>query len=147
MNTDKRIVIDTNVFITIIGRRSPYRWIFDKIISGEFRLCVSNEIMLEYEELLAEKTNKEVSRNVTDFLLISPFVIKSDIFFNWHLISDDPDDDKFIDCYLSSDAECLVSNDQHFTKIRQIDFPRINLYSLKEFESEFRLSSEEPPKP
>ena len=131
MNTDHRIVIDTNVFITIIGRKSSNRWIFDKIISGEFRLCVSNEILLEYEELLAEKTNKEVSRNVIDFLLISPFVLKSDIFFNWHLISDDPDDDKFIDCYLSSDAVYLVSNDQHFAKIKQIDFPKINLYSQR----------------
>jgi len=144
--TDHRVVIDTNVFITIIGRKSPNRWIFDKIISGEFRLCVSNEILLEYEELLTEKTNKDVSRNVIDFLLISPFVLKADIFFNWHLISDDPDDDKFIDCYLSSDAEYLVSNDQHFAKIKQIDFPKINLYSLIEFESEFERSSE-PPKP
>jgi putative PIN family toxin of toxin-antitoxin system len=138
MNTTGiRLVIDTNVFITIIGRKSPNRWIFEKIISGELLLCVSNEILLEYEELLAEKTNKQVSRNVIDFLLISPFVIKSDIFFNWHLISEDQDDDKFIDCYLASDAEYLVSNDQHFAKIRQIDFPKINLFSLKEFETVF----------
>ena len=78
--TEHRVVVDTNVFITILGRKSPNRWIFDKIISGEFRLCISNEIVLEYEELLAVKTNKEVSRNVIDFLLISPYVIKSDIF-------------------------------------------------------------------
>lgn len=100
MNTTGiRLVIDTNFFITIIGRKSPNRWVFDKIISGELLLCVSNEILLEYEELLAEKTNKQVSRNVIDFLLISPFVYKTDIFFNWHLISEDPDDNKFIDCY------------------------------------------------
>jgi len=134
--TDIRVVIDTNVFITIIGRKSPNRWIFDKIISGELRLCVSNEILLEYEELFAYKTNKEVSRNVIDFLLISPYVLKTDIFFNWHLISEDPDDNKFIDCYLASDAEFLVSNDHHFSKIREIDFPKINLYSLNEFDLE-----------
>jgi len=103
-----KVIIDTNVFITIIGRRSPNRWIFEKIISGELILCVSNEIILEYEELITNKTNKEVSRNVIDFLLISPFVLKTDIFFNWHLITDDPDDDKFIDCYLASGAEYLL---------------------------------------
>lgn len=81
MNTTGiRLVIDTNVFITIIGRKSPNRWIFDKIISGELLLCVSNDIILEYEELLAEKTNKEVSRNVTDFLLIS-HLLSSRIYF------------------------------------------------------------------
>jgi len=134
--TDVQVVIDTNVFITIIGRKSPNRWIFDKIISGELRLCVSNEILLEYEELFTYKINKEVSRNVIDFLLISPYVLKTDIFFNWHLISEDPDDNKFIDCYLASGAEYLVSNDHHFSKIRGIDFPKINLYSLNEFDLE-----------
>ena len=136
--TGARLVIDTNVFITIIGKKSPNRWIFDKIISGEMNLCVSNDILWEYEEILAKKANEYVSRNVIDFLLISPFVVKCDIFFNWHLISDDPDDDKFIDCYLSSDSICLVSNDKHFEKIKLIDFPKINLLSLNEFELEFR---------
>ncbi|HAH26192.1 MAG TPA: putative toxin-antitoxin system toxin component, PIN family [Prolixibacteraceae bacterium] len=136
--TGTRIIIDINVFITIIGKKSPNRWIFDRIISGEFQLCVSNEILWEYEEILSKKANELVSRNVIDFLLISPFVHKADIFFNWHLISEDPDDDKFIDCYLSSDAVFLVSNDQHFDRIRHVDFPKINLYSLKEFELEFR---------
>ena len=134
--TVTRVVIDTNVFITIIGRKSPNRWIFDKIISGQFILCISSDILLEYEELLNQKTNKEISRNVVDFLLICSFVHKTDIFYNWHIISDDPDDDKFIDCYLASGAEFLISNDQHFMKVKQIDFPKINLYTLKEFELE-----------
>lgn len=78
MNTTAaKIVIDTNVFITIIGKKSPNRWIFDKIISGSFILCISSEILLEYEELLNRKTNIEVTRNLIDFLLISPFVQKS----------------------------------------------------------------------
>lgn len=145
--TGVRVVIDTNVFITIIGRKSPNRWIFNKIISGEFCLCVSNDILLEHEELLAEKTNKQVSRNVINFLLISPFVSKADIFFNWQLIAEDPDDNKFIDCYLSSGAEYLVSNDQHFIKIKQIDFPKINLYSLFEFEKELGNIPEAPNSP
>lgn len=142
--TDVKVVIDTNVFITIIGRKSPNRWIFDKIISGEFSLCVSSDILLEYEEILTEKTNRQVSRNVIDFLLISPFVYKTDIFFNWQLISEDPDDNKFIDCYLAADAQYLVSNDQHFTKIKQIDFPKINLYSLNELKMEMGNFSEPP---
>ncbi len=57
MNTiGAKVVIDTNVFITILGRQSPNRWIFDKIHKGEFQLCVSHEILLEYEEILSQKT-------------------------------------------------------------------------------------------
>ncbi|MCF8361713.1 MAG: PIN domain-containing protein [Prolixibacteraceae bacterium] len=58
MNTiGTKIVIDTNVFITIIGKKSPNRWILDKIICGDFILCISSEILLEYEEVLNRKTN------------------------------------------------------------------------------------------
>lgn len=55
-----KIVLDTNIFIAIIGKKSPFRWIFDQIISGQLTLCVSNEILLEYQEILERKTNSEV---------------------------------------------------------------------------------------
>ena len=47
-----RIVVDTNVLVAIIGRKSPFRWIFDRILSGDFILCLSNEILTEYAEIL-----------------------------------------------------------------------------------------------
>lgn len=68
MNTGAvRIVLDTNVVVSMIGRTSPNRWIFDKILAGEFVLCVSNEILLEYEEVLTAKTTSEVASNFTTF--------------------------------------------------------------------------------
>lgn len=82
----------------MIGRSAPNRWIFDKILSGEFVLCVSNEIMLEYEEVLAAKTTIEVASNFIDFLTTFPSVEQIHIFFQWRLIKNDPDDDKFVDC-------------------------------------------------
>jgi len=54
-----------------------------------------------------QKTNKEVSRNVIDFLLISPNVHLVEVFYHWNLIEPDPDDNKFIDCALSSNALVL----------------------------------------
>ena len=68
--TEVKVVIDTNIFITIIGRKSPDRWIFDKIRNGKLQLCVSSEVFFEYEEILIQKINKEVARNVIDFLLV-----------------------------------------------------------------------------
>ncbi len=138
MSTGEKIVIDTNIFITIIGKKSPNRWIFDAIRKGKIELCVSNEILWEYEEILTEKTNQNVARNVIDFLLISPYVYFTDIYFNWQLIKNDPDDKKFIDCTISSGAYCLVSNDQHFNKAKEIDFPKINILNLEEFNAEFK---------
>ncbi|MFA6402669.1 MAG: putative toxin-antitoxin system toxin component, PIN family [Salinivirgaceae bacterium] len=136
--TEVKVVIDTNIFITILGRKSPNRWIFHKIINCELHLCVSSEILFEYEEILTQKTNIDIARNVIDFLLISPNVHLIDIFYYWNLIEADPDDNKFIDCAISSNAYCLVSNDRHFNILKDIDFPKINILRLEEFELEFK---------
>lgn len=135
--TGEKVVIDTNIFITILGKKSPNRWIFEKIKKGEIELCVSSEILWEYEEILTEKTSQTVARNVIDFLLISPYVHFIDIYFNWQLVEKDPDDNKFIDCTISSGAYCLVSNDHHFNEVKKIDFPKITILNLEEFKAEF----------
>lgn len=115
MNTAApRIVLDTNILISSIGRLSPFRWIFECIVQGEFVLCLSNDILLEYREVLARKTNQQVAENVTNFLLVSPFTKMVDIYFNFELIKADLSDNKFVDCAITANADYLVSNDKHF---------------------------------
>ena len=139
MNTTApRLVIDTNIFIAIIGRKSPFRWIFDCLIKGKIILCVSNEILFEYREILARKTTAEIAENVIDFLSVSPFVEKTEVYFNFGLISDDDDDNKFVDCSITANAVCLVSNDKHFQVLKTIDFPKVNILTLQEFEEKYR---------
>lgn len=135
--TGVKIVIDTNIFITILGRKSPNRWIFDKILSGEFILCICNDILFEYEEILTQKTNALIAKNVLGFLLLSPNVKRTEIFYKWNLIKNDQDDNKFVDCAVSSGAYCIVSNDKHFSPIQNLDFPKIKVLNLMTFEKEF----------
>lgn len=105
MNTTAlRIVLDTNILIAIISRKSPFRWVFDCIINGKIILCVSNEILFEYEEILSVKTSREVAENVINFITISPFTEKLEIFFKFGLIAEDEDDNKFVDCAIASNA-------------------------------------------
>lgn len=132
--TGLKLVIDTNVFITIIGRHSPYRWIFDRILSGEFILCISNEILLEYNEILERKTSVEVAENITQLLSIYPYVQHIAIYYKWNLMANDPDDNKYIDCAVSANAFCIVSNDNHFDILKGIEFPQVDIYRLNEFE-------------
>lgn len=139
-----RIVVDTNVLIAIIGRKSPFRWIFDRILSGDFILCLSNEILTEYAEILEQKNGAEVATNLVNFLAVYPYVQKTDIFFSFNLISQDADDNKFVDCAIAADAYCLVSNDGHFKVLRTLDFPIVNLLTLAEFEREFAHLKSKP---
>ena len=97
MNTTApRIVLDTNILLTIIGRQSPFRWIFDCFINGKIILCFSNEILFEYREILTRKLNAEIAENVTNFIIVSPFVERVAIYFNFNLIVEDADDNKFV---------------------------------------------------
>ena len=133
-----KIVLDTNVFIAIIGKTSPFRWIFDAIINGRFMLCISKEILLEYEEILEQKTTSEIAENIANFLSIYPNVLKTEIYYNWQLITEDEDDNKFIDCAVSAGAFCIVSNDKHFKPFKDFEYPPLQILSLKEFESIFK---------
>lgn len=128
-----KIVLDTNIFIACIGRRSPFRWIFDGVISGRFILCVSNEILLEYREVLERKTTPEIAENVANFLVISPYTEHIEVFYNFNLILADETDNKFVDCAIAANADALVSNDKHFEVLSSIDFPKVQLLKLPEF--------------
>ncbi len=50
--TAVKIVLDTNILVAIIGKNSPFRWIFDCIVDGRIALCVTTEILLEYREIM-----------------------------------------------------------------------------------------------
>lgn len=134
MNTNGvRVVIDTNVFIAIIGKKSPFRWIFDNILRGTIQLCVSNDIIFEYHEILTEKTNQEIADNITDFLVIHPYVSIIDVYYKWNLITSDNDDNKFVDCAISANAYCIISNDNHLQEAKKSDFPKVQVLTLNEF--------------
>lgn len=128
-----KVVLDTNVLLVSIAKKSHYRPIFEHLLSNTFSLIVSNEILSEYTEIIARKTNVMVANNVGEMLLALPNVQKQDVFYRWNLIEADADDNKFVDCAIAGNADYLVSNDRHFDCLKQIDFPRLNLLSIDEF--------------
>jgi uncharacterized protein len=139
MNTTAvRVVIDTNILIAIIGKKSPFRWIFDCIIQGKIALCVSTEILLEYREILEQKTNGEVAENLVNFITAHPFTEKIENYYNFQLITQDPDDNKYVDCVITAGALCIVSNDSHFRVLKTIPFPIVTVLTLIEFEEKYR---------
>jgi len=45
-----RAVIDTNVLLVAISRKTKYYTIFNSFINGEYELCVTTDILNEYAE-------------------------------------------------------------------------------------------------
>ena len=49
-----RLVLNTNCLIQIISPRSKYHSLWDSFVRGENTLCVSNEIIEEYVEIMQQ---------------------------------------------------------------------------------------------
>lgn len=132
----RRIVLDTNCLLMILPSRSPYHRVWTEILSGMIKLCVSTDILNEYQEILAEHSSSELAQSVIQALLNSPNVIRVTPTFFFNLIETDPDDNKFVDCAICGSAELIVTNDVHFNVLKSIDFPVVDVKSIQEFVSE-----------
>lgn len=128
-----RVVLDINVVLISLPVASPYRPIFDALRTGLFELVVSNDILLEYHEKLAEKTSPSVADNVVKLLLSLENCILQTVYFEWGLMENDADDNKYVDCALAANVAYLVSEDRHFSILRAIDFPPVSVIRIDEF--------------
>lgn len=128
-----KLVIDTNVIIASLSSKSKYHWIIQWLKDGKFQLGVSTEIFLEYEEKLKEKYNPIVASSFLNALKELQNVNHVEVYTNWGLIQEDPDDNKFVDCTIASNANFIITNDRHFNILKTIGFPKLNVMSIEEF--------------
>ena len=91
------------------------------------------EIINEYHEIISQKANSIVANNITELLLSSKNVYKQEIYFQWNIIVNDRDDNKFVDYAVAGNADYLVTNDKHFNIVKQIKFPPLQILNIYEF--------------
>ncbi len=131
--SSRRIVLDTNCLISSLSRHGLYYPVWKGLQAGEYVLCVTTEILEEYAEIITQKMSVEVATNVIHLLLESKYVDFVNPSFRLQMISDDPDDNKFVDCAFAANATYIVSDDRHYDVLKSIDFPKILVLKLKEF--------------
>ena len=130
----RHVVLDTNALIQTLPSRSRYHKIWTDFLEGRYCMCVSNEILSEYEEILSVHASPEVAQNVVNAIARHPQTIYRESYFRFHLLSDvDKDDDKFVDCAITTGADYIVTEDSHFDRLKQIPFPQLNVLTLDEF--------------
>ena len=128
------VVLDTNCLIQALPTKSLYHKVWTDFLEGKYRLCVSNEILMEYEEILAEHTSPQVAHNVVEAIARHPQTYYRESYFRFHLLSDiDKDDDKFVDCAITANADYIVTEDSHFKHLKQIPFPQLTVLTLDAF--------------
>ena len=132
------VVVDTNCLLRMIPLRSKYRQAWESFLDGKYILCVSNEIISEYMEILTVKVSSTFAENIVGAILRSPFVLRFDPQFHFNLIEADPDDNKFVDCAIIANADFIVSEASHFRVLKTIPFPKVNVLTLDEFSEELK---------
>lgn len=127
------VVLDTNVLVSALSATSPHHSIVIALIQKKYAIAVSTEIYLEYEEQIRKRYSADAAAFFFNFITYSPQVLSVEPTYHFQLIVADDDDNKFVDCVLAANANCIVSNDKHFNVLAEVPFPKVQVMKVDEF--------------
>ena len=127
------IVLDSNILLVAIGKRSRYKPIWNAFINGKYTLALSEDILYEYEEILLHHAAPGAADLVMEIFLESPDIVYKRLYYYWNAITQDADDNKFFDIAVAASAQYLVTDDAHFNVAKALSFPHISIISADEF--------------
>lgn len=116
-----RVVVDTNVLVSSFWGGNP-KMVLDLWVSGNLILCVNQEILDEYFEVLS-RLGLDQEEELQEILMF----LKSRKNIEYCLgaekkkfMKDDPDDDKFVNCAFELSAKVIVSGDKHLLMAKRV---------------------------
>ncbi len=87
-----RIVLDTNVLVASISRRSPYHWVWQSFIQGKYQLCITTDILEEYAEIIERFFSVTDAEHTLTQIMLQKNVVQIIRYYDWNVIEQDPDD-------------------------------------------------------
>ena len=127
------IVLYTNCLIMAISAQNEYYQVWQDFLDGKYVLCVTNDIIEEYSEVIARNISPLVSEFIIKAILNRKNIKLISPSYAFHLIEADEDDNKFVDCAIIGNAKYIVTQDHHFNILKQISFPKVDVITLKAF--------------
>jgi uncharacterized protein len=113
-----KVVIDTNVFISGVFFTGPPSKILEAWRDGRVRIVASPDILEEYRRvgrvLMDPFPNIDIDR-ILELLTNNSEIVYPESLPN--PVCEDPDDDKFLSCALTSGAMVIVSGDKHLLRV------------------------------
>jgi hypothetical protein len=122
------VVVDTNVFISsLINPAGTPGKIVDLWKVGRISLCLSQEILHEYLEVIARLG---ISDDPAVATLLKIFESRGNQVYVSEtsaltVIENDPEDNKFLECAIAARAQYVISGDRHLLKLREFQGIRV----------------------
>lgn len=132
------IVLDTNCLIMAISAQNEYYQVWQDFLDGKYVLCITNDIIEEYSEVIARNISPLVSEFIITAILNRKNIKLISPSYAFHLIDADEDDNKFVDCAIIGNAKYIVTQDHNFNILKQISFPKVDIITLKAFLAELQ---------
>lgn len=115
-----RIVSDTNFLISaVLWDKSVSHKLLIKLIEKDIEIFTSINILKEFKEVITRdfKYNKQEIESIVSKLLNFIKIIKPNIKID--IIKKDKDDNKILECAVSSNAEYILSYDNHLLNLKE----------------------------
>lgn len=103
------------------------------MFDGTNLLCVTTSILEEYEEILERLTDEATAKYIVDAIVSNPYTMFVNIYYDFNLITVDPDDNKFVNCAIAASAKYIVTEDHHYDIIKWKYFPGLTIVGLDDF--------------
>lgn len=127
------VVLDCNILVICLTSRSPYHNIYKALLTGKFTLTVTNDILLEYQEIIEQKYGLATANAFVALLAELPNVQQVTAYYQWRLMTADEEDNKYCDCAIAVNADYIVTEDKHFDVLKQLSFPQLHIVSIDDF--------------
>ena len=100
-----RVVLDTNVLIMSISKSSPFHTVWTDFMSGQYTICYTTEILLEYEEVLGRKVSASFANAILTAIVVAKNTIEIEDYYKMQLIGAHRHGDGYEDGPLRHGAE------------------------------------------
>lgn len=132
MGEIKKIVIDTNVFISGFGWKGKPEEILKLVENRQIINFITPDIFEEVRRVISYpklKFSESLQIKILEFVLFYSEFIESRKRITF--IDEDPDDNKLLECAIEAKAEYIISGDPHLLRLNK--FKDIKIIGADEF--------------
>jgi putative PIN family toxin of toxin-antitoxin system len=113
------VVYDTNVWVSgLLWRGKPYQCVL-LARAGLVRVAYCRPMLAELTQKLREKFNFSENRIQAVVYQVQSVGEQVKIEGRLHVVADDRDDDKFVECAIVAGASLIVSSDRHLLALKE----------------------------